>query len=519
MSYQKRLLAPVDAPAPPKPPQLSLVASALMPDVDTDVFGPGAGPLLAGGGFDATVGRGGIRQFHATPQGQASYRERMEARNALVAAVGIMDELDAKQVEQEAGVTLDTMPESVFPATRGTRWTGGFAYAPENQYSAVLADPCGQTIDLPALPAPAAPTGVQSTGGSLANGTYTYKATAVNANGETVGSATGSVTVSAGGGTASIVLTIIAPPGATAVNVYGRTTFLKIATVNVQGTNAGGATVTYTDTGSVSPSGAIPGANTTGGPGSYGNLPQVGFIPYLIQVEDECSAFDFQVRDYVGRALRLLDNATPAAVETEFWSGIYSQNTLTGPMYDSAGPSLNAFLTQSGTPANGGSTLAAQDLTGSVANRSTSAANLPSVTRGIQILEDYLANTGLGGQGMLHVAPETSPNLLGARRVGPLLLSVMDNIIVPGAGYPTSGATGPIGNTYATPIAGSAWIYATDLVSVRLDKPVVYPTTAAEAIDRGSMGDPNTIRVRAQRFAAATWDNARLAAVQVQLSS
>ena len=301
--------------------------------------------------------------------------------------------------------------------------------------------------------------------------------------------------------------------------MYGRTTFLKIGTVAVQGTNAGGATVTFTDTGSVSPSGAVPGANTTGGPGTYGNLPQVGFIPYLIQVEDECSAFDFQTWDWVGRALRLLDIATPQAVEQEFWMGLYSTNTLTGPMYDSASPSLNAFLQQSGTPSSGGGSIAAQDLTGVThANRSTPA-NLPTVTRGIQILEDYLANTGNGGQGMLHVAPETSPNLLGARRVGPLLLSVMDNIIVPGAGYPTSGATGPSGNADATPVAGTAWIYATDLVSVRLDTPVVTPSTAAEALDRGSMGDPNTIRVRAQRFAAATWDGARLAAVQVQLSS
>jgi hypothetical protein len=119
----------------------------------------------------------------------------------------------------------------------------------------------------------------------------------------------------------------------------------------------------------------------------------------------------------------------------------------------------------------------------------------------------------------LHVAPETSPNLLGARRLGALLLSVMDNIIVPGSGYPTTGSTGPIGNANANPGAGNAWIFATDLTSVRLDPPMIYPATLAEALDRGTAGEPNTIRFRAQRFAAITFDLNRLAACRVALAS
>lgn len=262
-------------------------------------------------------------------------------------------------------------------------------------------------------------------------------------------------------------------------------------------------TASYTDAATGTPGANPPGSNTTGGPGSYGNLPQVGFIPFLIQVEDECSAFGWEARDFTGRALRLLDNATPNAIEREFWTGLFAQNTLTGPMQGT-----NGFLMQGSDPSLGGTGVQAADL--------TPGSGPPSIVRGIQILEDYLAQTGFGGQGMLHVAPETSPNLLGARRVGSLLLSVMDNIIVPGSGYPTSGATGPGGA--ATP-TGTAWIYATDLVSVRLDDPVVWPTTMAEATDRGTFGEPNTVRIRAQRFGAATWDMARLAAVNVTLAT
>jgi hypothetical protein len=102
----------------------------------------------------------------------------------------------------------------------------------------------------------------------------------------------------------------------------------------------------------------------------------------------------------------------------------------------------------------------------------------------------------------------------------------MDNIIVPGSGYPTTSpgstsniAAGPIGNANATAPAGQGWITATDLISVRLDEPNVYPSTFAEALDRGYDGEANMVRFRAQRFAAATWDGARLASVRVNLSS
>jgi hypothetical protein len=505
MAMAPRLYAPVAAPPPPKPPQLNIVASALMPDVNTDTFGPGGGPSLSAAGW--------LRRFDLEleghvwdkPPGDEAWRKAVEERNALVAAVGVMDDMELKQAEENVGVTVDTLPASIYPATRGSRWTGGFAYAPENQSQGVLADPCGQTIDLPALGVPV-PVGVNSAGGShsLTTASYDYKVTAVNANGETVGSSTVTVAVTTG----SAALSWPAIAGATSYNVYGRT---HSSTVHFL---ASTATNSYLDDGTATPSGVtVPVSNTTGGPGTYTNLAQVGFVPFLIQVEDTCSAFNWQVRDWTGRALRLLDNATPNAIEREFWSGAFAQNTLTGPMYDATGPAggLNAFLTQSGTPSSGGGTLAASDL--------TPGGGPPTITRGIQILEDYLANTGFGGQGVLHVAPETSPNLLGARRVGSLLLSVMDNIIVPGSGYPTSGATGPIGNANATPTAGTAWMFATDLVSVRLDEPFVTPPVFAEALDRSEAGAPNQVTIRAQRYAAATWDQNRLAAVRVTLST
>jgi hypothetical protein len=219
-------------------------------------------------------------------------------------------------------------------------------------------------------------------------------------------------------------------------------------------------------------------------------------------VEDSASAFGWSERDYKARALRLLDNATPNAIESELWNGTQA--------VESNWP--NNFLTNHGTNAGpGGASVPFVDL--------TPAGGAPSITRGLAILEDYLANTtatgtnpagiyaGIGAQGMIHCMPQTAPSLLGARRVGNLLLSIMDNIILPASGY--SGLDANVGTASAT----TSVMYATDVPMVLLDEPFVYPSTYAAALDRST----NTVRFRAQRFAACAWDNLRHAAVRVTL--
>jgi hypothetical protein len=237
---------------------------------------------------------------------------------------------------------------------------------------------------------------------------------------------------------------------------------------------------------------------------TYTDPAMVQFVPYVIQVQDSASAFGWSQRDYKARALRLLDNATPNAIETEFWNGTRA--------IASSWP--NNFLTNHGTNAGpGGASVPFVDL--------TPAGTAPSVTRGLAILEDYLANTtatntnpagiyaGIGAQGMIHCMPQTAPSLLGARRVGNLLLSVMDNIILPASGY--SGIDALVG----TPSSTTSVMYATDIPMVLLDEPFVYPSTLADALDRSQ----NVVRYRARRFAAACFDNLRHAACRVTLGT
>lgn len=371
--------------------------------------------------------------------------------------------------------------------TTNGRWIGGFAYLPEARQAGVARNADDfTTVDLPALATPAAPAAVGAiTGGTLAAGTFNYKIVAKDANGATLPSATGSGTV-ASGTTGKITLTWTPDPNASSYDVYGRTTFLKIGNVvnGYAGSNTPG-TLSFVDTGSVSPSGAVPASNTSGGPGAYTPPPIVTYYPWLVVVEDSCSTFGFEEHDYIGRATRALDVATPSAIEHELWTGALAQ----------ANGYPNLYLTDS----------TCVDL--------TPAGGPPSITRGIQILEDYNANVGAGGQAMLHLMPEATPSLLNARRVGNLLMSELDNIIVPGSGYP---GTGPGGTT---PAATETWLYVTDLVNIRMDDPVVTPDNFAQALDWGQADQPNTLRFRAQKLVAADYANLVHGACRVTLST
>jgi hypothetical protein len=362
-------------------------------------------------------------------------------------------------------------------------WTRGFTWAPENRYPAEARAACDYTsIDLPALPAPIGAALTQGTGGTLANGTYGYQVTAVNTNGETTPCTQVNITVALGAGIASVIVTWDYEGDATHFKIYGRVN----GSLGLIGTTAAGVT-TFTDLGSVSPGASPPSQNTTGGPGNYTNQPIQTCIPWVLVVEDWCSTFGFSERDFKGRASRLLENAQDFGLEREFWTGALAQ--------------------QQGWPNN--------YLTG-ISNNLTPGTGPPSVKRGQQILQDYLKSSGFGGRGMIHCEPQTVPDLLTAQ-VNPGDEEIEDlrgNKIVQGSGYP---GTGPGGST---PSTGTTWMYATDMVAVRVeDEATVFPETFAEATDWGQAGQPNTIRFRAMKFGAAYADFAVAAAVQVTLAT
>ena len=105
------------------------------------------------------------------------------------------------------------------------------------------------------------PTGVTcaTTTGTLAAATYYYRVTATTAGGETVPSTEVSF---AAGATTGVAITWPQVAGATGYKVYGRSTGAEL----LMATITNGTTLTWTDAGSVTPSGAMPTVNTaTGG--------------------------------------------------------------------------------------------------------------------------------------------------------------------------------------------------------------------------------------------------------------
>lgn len=442
-------LAVVVPAIPPEPPQLSLLNSALRPDKTAD------------------------------PDINAS--------------------LDSITPAQLAKLPDDLRDE--LQARRGDAWTRGIVYAPENHWEANIRDGCDLTsVDGPTLFAPRGLTLAEEAGkGTLAAEAHEFQVTAINANGETKALAAKSITLGAEG---AVLLTWEKVNDTATYHVYqtkgatGKPLRLKsgaktlVVAAPVEETTL---TVTYLATGTATEEAGkeAPTANTTGGTGAYTNLANVEAWPYILQVEDYCTTFGFDARDFAGRASRLLENAQHKAIEKEFWGGALAK-AKTYP---------NNYLTKEGTAEN-----------------LTPKAGAPSVARGLQLLQDALQQCGFGGRGMIHTQAQTAPNFLQTRRVGAVLLDIFDNIIVPGVGYP--GNTGPESSGEVAAKAGNAFMYATDLVACRVeDKPTIFAETFAEATDWGQGAEPNSIRMRARKFAVAYADFACAYCVEVELPS
>lgn len=205
---------------------------------------------------------------------------------------------------------------------------------------------------------------------------------------------------------------------------------------------------------------------------------------YVVKVFDQCSAIGFRAHDFKERLDTAMRVGRHKAIEKEFWGGALATSTSNG----------NAFLTESP---------GVTDLTPTA---------VPSIRRAMQILEQGLADCGLGGRGMIHMRPDALPADTQARREGNVLLTLRDTILVVGNGYPNTGPSG------AAAPAGTTWLFATGMVDVRVDMDNIdYYTTdplgrtrSTQFTDEEIIGnmnrDTNLITTRAEMFALASWD-------------
>lgn len=227
------------------------------------------------------------------------------------------------------------------------------------------------------------------------------------------------------------------------------------------------------------------------------NLDTVDFVPYGVWAGFKCSTFGFEATDYQGRARRLLLAAESQQIEAELWSGDIAQENPDWP---------NRWFTD-------GSAVTVTD-------------GPTSPSDALACLEQALAECGFGPRSMIHATPQIVTRWWDAvpgalrRDANRIYTQTRDTIVVPGVGYDGSGPDG-------TPAAeGSVWAYATTVVTVLRGEigvvPESYDAAVTEARNRSFAQaiDPsdNTLEVRAERIAAATWDGCCLFAAEIDAS-
>lgn len=224
--------------------------------------------------------------------------------------------------------------------------------------------------------------------------------------------------------------------------------------------------------------------------GAVDNPTMVEAEPFTVWAASKCSPQprDF---DYQGRARRQLAAIESYEIANELWTGSLTQASATSD----GDPWPNPYFAQP----------AADVLTASGGEVTPMGA-----IQGLACLEQALGDYLHGQRGMIHCTRQTAihwDQLGMLRREGPVVLTLLDTIVVPDAGYDGSG---PDGSAAADE---QIWAYGTGMVGVRLGPVVTVPGNDAEATNRST----NTITYRAERDAAAWFDECALVAAAVAI--
>ena len=206
------------------------------------------------------------------------------------------------------------------------------------------------------------------------------------------------------------------------------------------------------------------------------------YYPFDIKGSVKVSTMGTNPEDIEAAVNSALDIVTQKAVEFEFYEGQIAQ-TLTSPNDNRYLASAQTFDV---TPTPG---------------------QAVKVRYGLGVLEQALALGSIGATGTIHVTRDVA-TALDLDRDGKKLITPLGTPVVAGVGYTK---VGPDGSTAAE---GTAWMYATGPVSVRLGKTFVTPEKLNQAIDIRI----NNIQYYADRAAAVTWATNEAYAVLVDLT-
>lgn len=208
----------------------------------------------------------------------------------------------------------------------------------------------------------------------------------------------------------------------------------------------------------------------------------VYYQPQGFRVTDVCTTRN--VGFDIDRVRRMVDATTSFAIAQELWTGTATQaNPYDTPTGDT--DITNAYLTGPTAEVIG--------------------ATVADPMEALGLLEERARQAAAGQQVFLHV-PTRITTQLGAqlRRVGNVVYTQTDAVVVADPGYP---GTGPGGESGTAP---GVWCYATGPVVVRTDD-IQTITDAAVTLDRRT----NRRQVWAQRMFAATFDPCAHFALQI----
>lgn len=195
----------------------------------------------------------------------------------------------------------------------------------------------------------------------------------------------------------------------------------------------------------------------------------VDYRPYTIVAGDKCSSFGWSERDYQARATRYLMACESRLIEAELWTGAVAQ----------AAAFPNAYLD------DGNATVIADGGSG-----------IP-FARALAEVEQAACACSCG-QVFIHAQPRVVSAWANAglvRQEGRRLLTIEDNVVVPGCGYTGEAEDGTAAS------ATESFVYATSPIVLLRSDVRVFPETFGEALDRTE----NLIEFRAERTVAAFW--------------
>lgn len=216
-----------------------------------------------------------------------------------------------------------------------------------------------------------------------------------------------------------------------------------------------------------------------------------GIQPYIIEALETRSTFDNRPEFHRERTHRKLLGVQSKVLEAEFWSGTKAAaRGWTNNQY-LANPT-NLTILQSG--------------------------NALGSVDGLAALEQAIADGRSYGRGAIHATPRTVTHWISQQLVHAIpnppgtLMTELGTIVIAGSGYP---GTGPGGAGGVNP-NHLQWAYVTPIPDVRLGE-ITFNETDNDivAVDRTT----NDRRVRAQRFAAATFSPCFRACALINLTT